>query len=192
MATIQINAAVAAVVSSIIGATESKIKTETLGGKLSAQMSALFVAASESDAAFAEVFGNGEKGKAHLGGILRDQVEVAIAKCAAAKKAAVRNMLSARMSEARKLRRLEGFPAKDESIQSAVKRYAKPAERGARTAGNETAHFVIPPELTVESMAEAFSVWMCQQTAAKINAVASELKSMLTPAKVKAATQRAA
>ena len=192
MATIQINAAVAAVVSSIIGATDSKIKADTLGGKLAASMAELFVMASESDATFAEVFGNGEKGKAHTGGILRDQVEAGIVKMAPQKKTAVRAMLSARLSEARRLRRLEGFPQDGETVQAAVKRYTKPVERGARTEGNETAHFVIPPELTVENMAEAFSVWMCQQSAAKINAVASELKSMLTPAKVKAAAQKSA
>ena len=48
----------------------------------------------------------------------------------------IAKMLKVRLSEARKLHRLEGTPQKGEDIQAALKRYAKPAEKKAKPEGN--------------------------------------------------------
>ena len=183
-------ALVAVVAGMFVEVVNHEIRTTTIGGKLSASMSALF-AECDTDAAFAEIFGNGINGKAHIPGLLRDAVEARIVKLSKEKKEATRNMLRVRFSEARKLRRAEGMPQKGESIQSALKRYVKPVERVARPGGNDTDKFVIPAELSVEKMAEAFSVWMSEQTPAKMKAVAAELQDMLKPAK-KVAVKKAA
>lgn len=164
----------------IVESFTAKAKADSLGGKLAVRMAELF-ALCTTDAEFEEVFGNGINGKEHKPGMLREQVDLTIAKMAKPKQEGVRNMLRVRMSEARKLRRLGGFPAKDENLQAALKRYQKAAPRAARPEGNAKDGFVIPAELTHEQLAEALSHWLTEQTPAKAKALAADLKDMFAP-----------
>lgn len=184
MANQSIVSRVEVIAGNIANAFGAKVKAETLGGALAVQMSELF-AECDSDALFAEVFGNGVNGKAHVPGLLRDAVELKIAKMSADKKEGIRNMLRVRMSEARKLRRLGGMPQKGEQLQAALKRYQKAPERNARPEGNDKAKFSIPEELTHEQLADALSIWLSAQTPAKANALAADLKDMFKPAPAK-------
>jgi hypothetical protein len=175
---------VATVAGLFVETVKSDLRAASIGGKLSASMTALF-AECDTDAAFAEVFGNGVNGKAHIPGLLRDAVEAKIVKLSKEKKEAVRNMMRVRFSEARKLRRAEGMPQKGESIQSALKRYVKPAEKQARPGGNAKGMFEIPEELTHDQLADALSLWLSAQTPAKAKALADDLRDMfnMSPAK---------
>jgi len=164
-------ALVATVAGLFVETVNSDLRAASIGGKLSASMTALF-AECDTDAAFAEVFGNGINGKAHIPGLLRDAVEAKIVKLSKEKKEAVRNMLRVRFSEARKLRRAEGVPQKGESIQSALKRYVKPAEKQAKPEGNESHKVVIADDASLDELADALSIWVAKHGAASAGLVA--------------------
>jgi hypothetical protein len=162
---------VATVAGLFVETVNSDLRAASIGGKLSASMTALF-AECDTDAAFAEVFGNGVNGKAHIPGLLRDAVEAKIVKLSKEKKEAVRNMMRVRFSEARKLRRVEGMPQKGESIQSALKRYVKPAEKRAKPEGNESHKVVIADDASLDELADALSIWVAKHGAASAGLVA--------------------
>ena len=75
-------------------------------------------------------------------------------------------MMRVRFSEARKLRRAEGMPQKGESIQSALKRYVKPAEKQAKPEGNESHKVVIADDASLDELADALSIWVAKHGAA--------------------------
>ena len=164
-------ALVATVAGLFVETVNSDLRAASIGGKLSASMTALF-AECDTDAAFNEVFGNGINGKAHVPGLLRDAVEAKIVKLSKEKKEAVRNMLRVRFSEARKLRRAAGMPQKGESIQSALKRYVKPAEKQAKPEGNESHKVVIADDASLDELADALSIWVAKHGAASAGLVA--------------------
>lgn len=161
---------VASVAALFVDVASAEGRAKTVGGKLSASMSELF-ATCDTDERFEEVFGNGINGKAHVPGLLRDAIEAKIAKMAKAKQADVRNMVRVRFSEARKLRRAEGMPQKGESIQTALKRYAKPVVKSAKPEGN-TAGWSIPADASMDEIADQLSVWVAKHGAASAGLVA--------------------
>jgi hypothetical protein len=164
-------ALVATVAGLFVETTSQHIRAESIGGKLSAQMSELF-AQCDTDDKFAEIFGNGINGKAHVPGLLRDAIEAKIAKMSKQKQEAVRNMIRVRFSEARKLRRAEGMPQKGESIQSALKRYQKPVEKQARPEGNTSGKVSIADDAGLDDIADALSIWVAKHGAASAGLVA--------------------
>ena len=167
----------------IVSAYEHTHKAQSVGSMVAKAIAELF-AVSEANGTFEQVFGNGKLGKENTPGSLKQAIDAKCAKMAKEKRDGIAKMLKVRLSEARKLHRLEGVPQKGEDIQAALKRYAKPAERAPRPEGNEKAEtFSIPAELSAHDLAEAFSKWMAEQNAAKVAAVAKELNDMLKPAK---------
>lgn len=164
-------ALVATVAGLFVETVASDLRAASIGGKLSASMTALF-AECDTDERFVEVFGNGINGKAHMPGLLRDAIEAKIVKLSKEKKEAVRNMVRVRFSEARKLRRAEGMPQKGESIQSALKRYAKPAERKAKPEGNDSHKVAIADDASMDDIADALSIWVAKHGAASAGLVA--------------------
>jgi hypothetical protein len=171
MANSTCNTLVATVAGLFVETVNSDLRAASIGGKLSASMSALF-AECDTDAAFAEIFGNGVNGNAHVPGLLRDAVEAKIVKLSKEKKEAVRNMMRVRFSEARKLRRLEGMPQKGESLQSALKRYVKPVEKQAKPEGNESHKVAIADDASMDDIADALSIWVARHGAASAGLVA--------------------
>lgn len=171
MANQSIVSRVAIIADSIANTFGAKTKAETLGGALAVQMSELF-AECTTDALFSEVFGNGINGKAHIAGMLRDAVELKIAKLSKEKKEGIRNMLRVRMSEARKLRRLEGMPQKGEQLQAALKRYQKAPAKSAKPEGNESGKVAIADDASMDDIADALSVWVAKHGAASAGLVA--------------------
>ena len=171
------------VVAALVATVDSKGRADSVGAKFTAALTAYYVANSHNDAEFFAAFGNGKNGKERTAGALRTAADAKIAKFAKDRREAVELMLRVRLSEARKLFRLGGMPADGEAIQTAVKRYAKPAAKPARPEGNEKAEtFSIPEEMSAHDVAEAFSKWMAAQTAAKVKAFSVEMADMLKPA----------
>jgi len=162
---------VSVIAAALVNSYGAKVKSETLGGALAIQMAELF-ALCTTDAEFEEVFGNGINGKEHVAGLLRDTVEANIAKMHKDKKDGIRNMLRVRMSEARKLRRLEGMPQKGEQLQAALKRYQKVAAKPAAPGGNESSKVAIADDASMDDIADALSIWVAKHGAASAGLVA--------------------
>lgn len=171
--------------SGIVSAYETSAKAVSVGATVAKAIAELFVDA-EATGRFDEVFGNGLRGKMNKPGELKIAIDAKCVRMSKEKREGIAAMLKVRLSEARRLHKLEGVPQKGEDVQAALKRYAKTPERNAKPEGNtKDGKFVIPEELTHEQLAEAFSVWMAAQSAAKIKAIAADLKEMLTPARTR-------
>ena len=176
---------VAAVVSDIIGAGEHSHKSATLGAQLSRHVSELFAAVNGSDAGFVEVFGNGRPSKAadFIPGTLAAGVRAKTDRMKDAERVkSILHVLKQRLYEARALRKAGGMPAKDESVQAALKRYkspkaAAPAAESAAPAAPPTG-VVIPADASMEEVAEALSLWVAKHGAAAAG-LASKLKDFL-------------
>lgn len=176
------------VAADIVSAYEHQTRAHSAGALVAKAIASLFATA-EAAGTFEEVFGNGKLGKENLPGTLRAAIEAKTAKMGKEKREGVLKMLKVRLSEARKLHRLEGVPREGEDIQAALKRYAKPKETTARTEGNTKA-FTIPEELGADALADALSLWLAQQSPAKQKAFAADLKDFMpkAPARSKAKT----
>jgi hypothetical protein len=158
-------------------------RSETVGAKVAIMIAELF-SACDSDLKFESQFGNGKLGKENKVGAIKEAVEAKCAKMTKEKREGVAKLLKVRLSEARKLRRLEGMPAKGETIQAALKRYKPAAQSAPRPEGNESpAKFVIPAELSADALADALSLWLKDQNAAKAKAFAKDVAEFLAPAK---------
>ena len=176
---------VAAAVTGIIGAGEHSHKSATLGAQLSRHVSELFAAVSGSDAGFVEVFGNGRPSKAadFIPGTLATGVKAKTDRMKDAERVkSILHVLKQRLYEARALRKAGGMPAKDESVQAALKRYkspkaATPAAEAAAPA-ERSAGVVIPADASMDEVAEALSLWVAKHGAAAAG-LASKLKDFL-------------
>lgn len=157
-------------------------RSETVGAKVAIMIAELF-SACDSDLKFEQQFGNGKLGKENKAGAIKEAVDAKCAKMTKEKREGVAKLLKVRLSEARKLRRLEGMPAEGETIQAALKRYKPAAQSAPRPEGNETTKFVIPAELSADALAEALSLWLKDQNAAKAKAFAKDVAEFLAPAK---------
>lgn len=174
---------VAAVVTGIIGAGEHSHKSATLGAQLSRHVSELFAAVNGSDAGFIEVFGNGRPSKAadFIPGTLATGVKAKTDRMKDAERAkSILHVLKQRLYEARALRKAGGMPAKDESVQAALKRYKAPkaATPAAEPAAPATGAVIIPADASMDEVAEALSVWVAKHGAAATG-LASKLKDFL-------------
>ena len=176
---------VAAVVSDIVGAGEHSHKSATLGAQLSRHVSELFAAVNGSDAGFVEVFGNGRPSKAadFIPGTLATGVKAKTDRMKDAERVkSILHVLKQRLYEARALRKAGGMPAKDESVQAALKRYkapkaATPAAESAAPAA-PSAGVIIPADASMDEVAEALSLWVAKHGAAAAG-LASKLKDFL-------------
>lgn len=176
---------VAAVVSDIVGAGDHTHKGATLGAQLSRHVSELFAAVNGSDAGFIEVFGNGRPSKAadFIPGTLATGVKAKTDRMKDAERVkSILHVLKQRLYEARALRKAGGMPAKDESVQAALKRYkapkaATPAAESAAPAAPATG-VVIPADASMDEVAEALSLWVAKHGAAAAG-LASKLKDFL-------------
>ena len=166
--------------SGIVSAYEHTHKAASVGAQVAKAVAELFALA-EATGKFEEYFGNGKLGKENTPGTLKQAVDAKCAKMIPAKRDGIAKMLKVRLSEARKLHRLEGVPREGEDIQAALKRYVKPVARSPKPEGNATEAFVIPEELTHEKLAEALSVWLAAQTPAKAEALGADLADIFKP-----------
>jgi hypothetical protein len=174
---------VAAVVSDIVGAGEHSHKSATLGAQLSRHVSELFAAVNGTDAGFIEVFGNGRPSKAadFIPGTLATGVKAKTDRMKDAERVkSILHVLKQRLYEARALRKAGGMPAKDESVQAALKRYKAPkaAAEPAKPAAPATGAVIIPADASMDEVAEALSVWVAKHGAAATG-LASKLKDFL-------------
>ena len=176
---------VAAVVSDIVGAGEHSHKSATLGAQLSRHVSELFAAVNGTDAGFIEVFGNGRPSKAadFIPGTLAAGVKAKTDRMKDAERVkSILHVLKQRLYEARALRKAGGMPAKDESVQAALKRYkapkaATPAAEPAKPA-EPVGAVIIPADASMDQVAEALSVWVAKHGAAATG-LATKLKDFL-------------
>jgi hypothetical protein len=176
---------VAAVVSDIVGAGEHSHKSATLGAQLSRHVSELFAAVNGSDVGFVEVFGNGRPSKAadFIPGTLAAGVKAKTDRMKDAERVkSILHVLKQRLYEARALRKAGGMPAKDESVQAALKRYkapkaATPAAEPAKPA-EPVGAVIIPADASMDQVAEALSVWVAKHGAAATG-LATKLKDFL-------------
>ena len=169
---------VAAVVTGIVGAGEHSHKSATLGAQLSRHVSELFAAVNGSDAGFVEVFGNGRPSKAadFIPGTLAAGVKAKTDRMKDAERVkSILHVLKQRLYEARALRKAGGMPAKDESVQAALKRYKAP--KAAAPAAPATG-VIIPADASMDEVAEALSLWVAKHGAAAAG-LASKLKDFL-------------
>lgn len=155
---------VESVASGIVSAYEHTHKAQSVGSQVSKAIAELFVVA-EAEDRFEEFFGNGKLGKENTPGSLKKAIDTKCAKMQKDKRDGIAKMLKVRLSEARKLHRLEGVPAKGEDIQAALKRYAKPAEKKAKPEGN-TNDWVIPETASMDEIADQLSIWIAKHGAA--------------------------
>ena len=174
---------VAAVVSDIVGAGEHSHKSATLGAQLSRHVSELFAAVNGTDAGFIEVFGNGRPSKAadFIPGTLATGVKAKTDRMKDAERVkSILHVLKQRLYEARALRKAGGMPAKDESVQAALKRYKAPkaAAEPAKPAAPATGAVIIHADASMDEVAEALSVWVAKHGAAATG-LASKLKDFL-------------
>lgn len=176
---------VASVVSDIVGAGEHTHKGASIGAQLSRHVSELFAAVNGTDAGFVEVFGNGRPSKAadFIPGTLAAGVKAKTDRMKDTERVkSILHVLKQRLYEARALRKAGGMPAKDESVQAALKRYkapkaATPATEPAKAAA-PAAGVVIPPDASMDEVAEALSVWVAKHGAAATG-LATKLKDFL-------------
>ena len=177
---------VATVIADIVGAGEHSHKSATLGAQLSRHVSELFAAVNGSDAGFIEVFGNGRPSKAadFIPGTLATGVKAKTDRMKDAERVkSILHVLKQRLYEARALRKAGGMPAKDESVQAALKRYkapkaAAPAAESAKGAAPATGAVIIPADASMDEVAEALSVWVAKHGAAATG-FATKLKDFL-------------
>lgn len=176
---------VAAVVSDIVGAGEHSHKSATLGAQLSRHVSELFAAVNGSDAGFIEVFGNGRPSKAadFISGTLAAGVKAKTDRMKDAERVkSILHVLKQRLYEARALRKAGGMPAKDESVQAALKRYKAPKAPASPTEPAKPAEpvsaVIIPADASMDQVAEALSVWVAKHGAAATG-LATKLKDFL-------------
>lgn len=176
------NELVVAVVAAIVESGDFAHKTQTSGAKLANSVSALFADVNGSDTDFADAFGNGKppKAKDFKAGAVAEGVKAETAKMKnKAKVDSILHILKQRLYEARKLRSLGGMPAKDETVQAALKRYTKPKEdKAAKPEGNAKDGFSIPEDATMDQIADALSVWVAKHGNAATG-LASKLKDFL-------------
>ena len=144
----------------IVSAYEHTHKAQSVGAQVAKAIGELFALA-ESTGKFEEYFGNGKLGKENKPGQLKTLIDAKCAKMAKDKREGIAKMLKVRLSEARKLHRLEGVPREGEDIQAALKRYAKPVERAAKPEGN-TAEWAIPEKASMEEIADQLSIWVAK------------------------------
>lgn len=186
--------AVSAFVESVINTYTYGEKSKTAGGVVAKTIAEFYAATNGNDKEFAFYFGNGIKGKQNDVGEIRRAVDKRIAKMPEAKRTGIVNIVKQRLAEARKLREeYKGMPQKDETIQSALKRYAGPGKkREGKPEGNDVQKFTIPEELTHEQLADALSLWLSAQTPAKAKALAKDIEDMFAPVPKQSGKQKAA
>ena len=155
--------------SGIVQAYESHSKAVSVGSQVAKAIAELFVQA-EADGRFEDYFGNGKLGKENQPGELKKAIDAKCAKMAKEKREGIAKMLKVRLSEARKLHRLEGTPQKGEDIQAALKRYAKPAEKQAKPEGNAS-DWSIPENASMDDIADQLSIWVAKHSAASAGLV---------------------
>ena len=148
----------------IVSAYEHQTKAHSVGSQVAKAIAELFVIA-EAEDRFEEFFGNGKLGKENTPGSLKQAIDAKCAKMQKDKRDGIAKMLKVRLSEARKLHRLEGTPQKGEDIQAALKRYAKPAEKKAKPEGNTT-DWAIPETASMDEIADQLSIWIAKHGAA--------------------------
>ena len=153
----------------IVSAYESHSKAISVGSQVAKAIAELFVQA-EADGRFEDYFGNGKLGKENKPGELKKAIDAKCAKMAKEKREGIAKMLKVRLSEARKLHRLEGTPQKGEDIQAALKRYAKPAEKQAKPEGNASG-WSIPENASMDDIADQLSIWVAKHAAASAGLV---------------------
>lgn len=153
----------------IVQAYEHQTKAHSVGAQVAKAIAELFALA-ESTGKFEEYFGNGKLGKENTPGDLKKLVDAKCAKMAKDKREGIAKMLKVRLSEARKLHRLEGVPREGEDIQAALKRYAKPAEKQAKPEGNAS-EWSIPENASMDEIADQLSMWVAKHGAASAGLV---------------------
>ena len=160
----------------IVSAYESHSEAVSVGSQVAKAIAELFVQA-EADGRFEDYFGNGKLGKENKPGELKKAIDAKCAKMTKEKRAGIAKMLKVRLSEARKLHRLEGTPQKGEDIQAALKRYAKsaekkakPAEKQAKPEGNASG-WSIPENASMDDIADQLSIWVAKHAAASAGLV---------------------
>lgn len=153
----------------IVQAYEHQTKAQSVGAQVAKAIAELFMQA-EADGKFEEYFGNGKLGKENQPGELKKAIDAKCAKMAKEKREGIAKMLKVRLSEARKLHRLEGTPQKGEDIQAALKRYAKPAEKKAKPEGNAS-DWSIPENASMDDIADQLSIWVAKHAAASAGLV---------------------
>ena len=160
-----------AAVSSIVESGKARTKAESTGASMSKAITALYADVNGNEADFIEAFGNGEnpKSKTFKAGALAEQVKAKLPKDKTLHKA-ILDCLKSRLSEARKLRKLGGMPGAEESIQQAIKRYNKPAEKPAKPEGNSTS-WAIPESASMDEIADQLSMWVAKHGAASAGLV---------------------
>lgn len=154
----------------IVNAYEHQTRAASVGATVAKAIAELF-AVSEAEGKFEEVFGNGKLGKENKPGTLKQAIDAKCAKMAKDKREGIAKMLKVRLSEARKLHRLEGTPQKGEDIQAALKRYAKPVEKAAKPEGNAS-DWAIPETASMDEIADQLSIWVAKHGAASAGLVA--------------------
>ena len=185
--------AVSAFVESVINTYTYGEKSKTAGGVVAKTIAEFYAVTNGNDKEFTFYFGNGIKGKQNDVGEIRRAVDKRIAKMPEAKRTGIVNIVKQRLAEARKLREeYNGMPQKDETIQSALKRYAGTKAKSAKPEGNDVQKFTIPEELTHEQLADALSLWLAAQTPAKAKALAKDIEDMFAPAPKQSEKQKAA
>ena len=162
-----------AAVSAIVEMGGAQLKHQSAGAAVSKAITAVYADVNGSDDAFVEAFGNAmaPKAKAFKAGSIAEGVKAKIAKMTKEKREQILSILKVRLSEARKLRKLGGMPAKDETIQAALKRYSKPAEKQAKPEGNESGKVSIAEDASMDDIADALSVWVAKHGAASAGLV---------------------
>ena len=161
--------------SGIVSTGEARMRESSVGAQLAMTIANLYAEANGNDADFVAVFGNGENPKAatYVAGALADDVKSRIAKMAKIKRDSILTVLKSRLSEARRLRKLEGMPQEGETIAQALKRYVKPAAKEAKPEGNATVEkVVIAPDASMDDIADALSIWVAKHGAASAGLVA--------------------
>lgn len=166
-------------VSAIVDLGKSNHDADKHGKAVALAITALFADVNGNDADFINAFGNGKapKAKDFKAGALAEGVRAKVAKLAKDKRDSILAVLKTRLSEARRLRKQGGMPAKGETIQQALKRYAKAPEKTAKPEGNTSA-WAIPETASMDEIADQLSVWIAKHGNASTG-LASKLADFL-------------
>lgn len=169
----QLQDVVASAVSNLVESVSADRRKAKFTAMFAASLSIIYAEANGNDADFAFWFGNGLNGKKNVVGRIREIADEKTAKLAKDKRDDVAKVLRTRLYEARALREAGGMPAKDESVQAALKRYKAATTKEARPEGNETASgVIIADSATLDEIADALSVWVAKHGAASAGLVA--------------------
>ncbi len=154
-----------AAVSAIVESGKAAARHESFGAVLASAISALFADVAGNDKEFIAEFGNGRppKAKDFVAGKLAEDVRAKLKGKSKAEQESIANTLKSRLTEVRKLHKLEGMPQKDESIRNAIKRYEKPAPKddkgAAAPAGKAMTLEEFAASATVAEIADLVTLW---------------------------------